>query len=372
MADVRAFPLDDAVTAMLGAAVVAGVYLDGWAHLNMTTLESFFTPWHALLYSAFALAAAWTVGLVVLRGRRQRPWRSRIPRGYAWGVVGVVVFATGGALDMVWHLLFGVESGIDALVSPTHLLLLVGGILLISSPIRSALDSPDRRRGAALVALAASVALAGFFLSYASAFVEPGAREAFVPVPHGAPGHREADMSAAIGLGGYLISTALIVAPILFLRRRGLLHRGAIVTVVSAVALAGTVLTEGAFAIAALGAIAGAALVEVVRSRLGSVALGAVLPALVWGGQLVGLGVQGDLRWPPSLVVGTVVLASLWGWSLAWLTRPGLPAMARVPNPKPSARPGPAPSCGSSGEDRTGEDRTGKEPYRPAATSSTI
>jgi hypothetical protein len=328
-------PRDDAVAALLGASVVAGVYLDGWAHLNLVTLESFFTPWHAVLYGAFGLASAWTVAVVGLRGRRQQPWRSRIPRGYGWGLVGVVVFAVGGVLDMVWHLLFGVETGIDALVSPTHLLLLVGGILLISSPVRSALVSLRPRYGPGLAALAASAALAGFFLSYVSAFVDPGARQVFVPLPEGAPGHQAAELAAAAGLGGYLISTVLIVAPVLFLRRRGLLRRGSIVILVAAVALPATVLTQGAYALATVGAIAGAAVAEVVRPRLGSAWLAAVVAALVWTGQLLGLAAQGDLRWPPSLAVGAVILGSLFGWSVAWLTRPGLPVMARVPDPSP-------------------------------------
>ena len=330
---------DDMVAALLGVAMVAGVYLDGWAHLHLATVDSFFTPWHALLYGAFALAAAWSVALVLLRGRPGTPWRSRIPRGYGWGLVGVAVFAIGGLLDLAWHLAFGVETGLDALVSPTHLLLLVGGILLLASPVRSALVADRPGHGAAVLALAASAALAGFFLSYVSAFVEPGARAPFVPVPEGAPGHRAAELEAAVGLGGYLISTTLITAPVLFLRRRGLLRRGAIVAIVAAVALGGVVLTQGAYVLAALGAIAGAVVVETVRPRLGSAALAATVPALVWSGQLVGLAAQGDLRWPPSLAVGAVVLAGLWGWSLAWLTRPGLPAMARVPEPPPAPAP---------------------------------
>jgi hypothetical protein len=32
------------------AWTVAGIYLDGWAH-NHGKVDSFFTPWHAVLYS---------------------------------------------------------------------------------------------------------------------------------------------------------------------------------------------------------------------------------------------------------------------------------------------------------------------------------
>src|SRR5262245_28799356 len=33
------------------AWLVAGAYLDAWAHTNRSNLETFFTPWHAVLYS---------------------------------------------------------------------------------------------------------------------------------------------------------------------------------------------------------------------------------------------------------------------------------------------------------------------------------
>jgi hypothetical protein len=40
---------DWAVTA-LSVWVVAGLYLDGWAHNHGKVDETFFTPWHAVLY----------------------------------------------------------------------------------------------------------------------------------------------------------------------------------------------------------------------------------------------------------------------------------------------------------------------------------
>src|SRR5215213_8119748 len=37
---------------------IAGLFLDGWAHANLaSTLETFFTPWHAVLYSGFFAVA---------------------------------------------------------------------------------------------------------------------------------------------------------------------------------------------------------------------------------------------------------------------------------------------------------------------------
>jgi hypothetical protein len=40
---------DDLVTTALCGWVVAGMVLDAWAHQNASQLETFFTPWHAVL-----------------------------------------------------------------------------------------------------------------------------------------------------------------------------------------------------------------------------------------------------------------------------------------------------------------------------------
>ncbi len=44
---------------MLGWVLVSGLYADGWAHVNVPGLETFFTPWHGVLYGSFALLVAW-------------------------------------------------------------------------------------------------------------------------------------------------------------------------------------------------------------------------------------------------------------------------------------------------------------------------
>jgi len=172
--------VEDSVSAVLGLWLVGGVYADGWAHLNVRGLDSFFTPWHGVLYGGFTALAVW---LCVMAWRRRGAggrWVYGFAVGYRLGAGGVLVFAAGGVADMLWHLAFGVEAGLDALVSPTHLVLLVGGMLLLTSPLRAVvhrnggrLPVTVRAGWPALAAVAASVALAGFFLSYLSVFVDP-------------------------------------------------------------------------------------------------------------------------------------------------------------------------------------------------------
>jgi hypothetical protein len=52
-------PRYDALMAALGAVFQGGASLDLWAHVHRPELETFFTPWHAVLYAGFfAMAAA--------------------------------------------------------------------------------------------------------------------------------------------------------------------------------------------------------------------------------------------------------------------------------------------------------------------------
>src|SRR3712207_6778724 len=96
------------------------------------------------------------------------------PAGYGLSFGGGVVFLAGGLLDMLWHLLFGIEANIEALLSPAHLLLALGATLLISGPLRAGWQRPAVVRGArwsevlpALLSLTLVLALFAFFTQFA-------------------------------------------------------------------------------------------------------------------------------------------------------------------------------------------------------------
>ena len=322
-----------AVTVAAGTWVVLGVFVDGWAHLNRPGLETFFTPWHAILYSGAAALFGW----LVLRTRAARsPDR-------LWVVAAAAVFAVGGAGDLLWHEVFGVETGVDALVSPTHLLLLIGGLIGLTAPLR---ESRDQRlegfRSAlpVLASLALTAALSAFFLLYASPFTSDSPSTELTKIPEGAPGHEAAELPAVAGLAGYLITTAVVVIPLLILRIRGLLPFGAVTLLVTLVATLSSAVTqfEQPFAPAAavvagltadLVVRAGRPLAEPVQLAL----LGAVVPLLLWAAQLASLGLTTGVGWPPELVVGVVVLSTIFGSLLALLA-----AMS----PRTTGRPTPA------------------------------
>src|SRR5918911_2729090 len=67
---------------------VAGLYLDGWAHNTIPALETFFTPWHGVLYSGFFASLAvlgWGIGRNHAAG--YHGWGA-VPAGYEASLVG--------------------------------------------------------------------------------------------------------------------------------------------------------------------------------------------------------------------------------------------------------------------------------------------
>lgn len=161
----------DWIAVALGAWLVGGFYLDLWAHRHGRA-ESFFTPWHAVLYGGLLVNAVF-YGLVAARAiRRGSPLRDAFPKGYELPLLGVLVFGIGGFADMLWHLAFGIEVSLDALLSPTHLVLATGGLLILIGPLRAALAGAAPR-AAGVLSLAFVLAVLAAFTQFASPAVEP-------------------------------------------------------------------------------------------------------------------------------------------------------------------------------------------------------
>lgn len=137
----RSIGLDWAM-ALLSAVFVGGLFLDGWAHTHGRVDQSFFTLWHAVFYAGYAATASVLV-VSLLRNRAQGyPWQRAVPAGYGLSLLGALIFAVGGVTDLIWHTLFGIEAGVEALLSPTHLALALGLGLIASGPIRAAWRQP--------------------------------------------------------------------------------------------------------------------------------------------------------------------------------------------------------------------------------------
>jgi hypothetical protein len=330
----------DLVTAVLGAWLVGGAFLDGWAHNTRPGLETFFTPWHAVLYSGYAASATWLCWSVWSQYRRLhlaglgtgaggwRSWRRSIPAGYAPALAGAALFLVSGLGDLSWHLAFGVERDIAALLSPTHLGLFVGGFLIVTAPLRAAwadlILAPRAGLGVLLPAVL-SATLAGCATGFMFQYLHPAwedvvGRDRGLFLRHtfdAAQYHFVYDQNVTVGMAGFVLATVFLFAPLLVLLRRWQPPAGSAVLVLGVQFIAVQGLTGFADLRLALFGVVGAGVVEVLlavlrpgrSSRWRLLAFCALAPGAFWGVYLGGVAV-GDhgLGWP----------AELWGGAIVW------------------------------------------------------
>jgi hypothetical protein len=161
----------DRVMCFCAAWFLLGLFADGWSHYH-DVRESFFTPYHAVLYSGFFANVA-MVAYTLYRGQqRGLSWPKAFPPGYDLTAVGVAWFTVGVGPDMLWHRIFGIEEGIDVLISPTHLFLGVGMALILLGPARAALAGRTApatldEQGPMVISLALFLAMIQFTLQFA-------------------------------------------------------------------------------------------------------------------------------------------------------------------------------------------------------------
>ena len=338
---------EDLLTIAFTCWLIIGLFVDGWAH-NNDKPETFFTPWHGLLYSGFVATALWVVS------RYQR--HGRAPAGYGLGLVGVAGFALGGGVDMVWHMIFGVEVDLEALLSPSHLVLFASGLLLVSSPLRAAWSDPDPARHAPslraflppLISITLVTASVSFFMMVFSPFLSSAATRApyrFIET-HTTP-EIGSWLAEEVQLGGFasiLLTTVVLMAPTLLLLRRWRLPFGALTvlftTVVGLVsATEGFDMGEAAIAGVADG-LAGDVLVRALQRRSVTTVttiriVGAAVPAVLWLAYFGLLAVFSSVGWTVELWAGITCMAALAGYGLALLMVPPSVPEGAVPPPVP-------------------------------------
>ncbi|TME87360.1 MAG: hypothetical protein E6I44_10150 [Chloroflexi bacterium] len=334
---------------MLAGAVwlVAGVAIDGWAHNTIRPLiDTFFTPWHAILYSGY-LATSAVLAVTVARNRTpDLTWRGVLPRGYDAALVGVVIFGVAGLLDMVWHIVFGIEVDVGTLLSPTHLGLAIGGTLIITGPLRAAWfrasDESWSRHLTAVVSLAGLVTLLTFMTQYASPFAGLSVSAGSEPIWLTGSLRDGSDLTLSRviawqeirGIFGLLLQSGLVMGPVLVVLRRDSLRPGDMTVVLGLNALV-MLLTRGnllalwpllGYAIVA-GVVGDALLLRLRPAATRPLAIrifAAAVPMVFTTGYfLTALGYQGGVWWGVPDVTGTIVLTGILGVLLSYLVFPG-------------------------------------------------
>lgn len=341
---------EDVIMMLLGILSLGGGSTDVWAHTNKLSQikpEGFFTPYHAMLYAGLITTSGWTFYLAFKR--RFDPgvtkwWKDGWPVGYRLGGVGALCVLFGGWGDMMWHTAFGVETGLDAQLSPTHLVIFLGVILLCSSPMRSWWASGDGMGVRAVVALFSTTfpAVMGVHsFTFLSAFGSQAPTRQYVHDTNG-----PSETAVVAGFNSYIVTTALLLIPILWTLRRKPAP-GVITAVFSIGALFEMIRYEFPRTqfIAAGFAIAGAVLADAAVAHLDRrrgwnaplrlPAIGAITPLLVWGMHMLGLEVADKLRWSAELWCGTLVMVAALGGLLGGLA--AAPAAEFLPVGAPRA-----------------------------------
>ena len=333
----------DGLVAVLSAVFIGGLYLDGWAHVHGHVDQSFFTPWHAVLYSGFLVAAA-VIAFTALAGlRRGLPLRESVPTGYELSLLGAAIFLVGGVADMAWHIVFGIEANVDALFSPTHLVLAIGGALIVSGPLRSAWRRADADHQplmpwAAVLSLTVVLSVMTFFLQIAHPLVNPQASGSAPDLRTFFFFYRQ-----ALGVSGVIIQTALVMAFVLLAARRFVLPFGALTAILGLNALALSFLGRhvgglgGGLSLVPAALVAGLltdTLYAALRaSRLRNRRLGFRLfafgvPVVFYLIYFLTLVATTGIWWSIHLWLGSVVVAGITGWLLSYVAIPptGAPA----------------------------------------------
>jgi len=313
----RATSWQDLVTALLGAWITLGGFVDGFAHRNLDTPETFFTPWHGVLYSGYVATALWVVYLVRRHGR--------IPVGYSTAVAGVLVFAAGGIGDMFWHMIFGIEVSVDALLSPTHLMLLVGALLILSGPIRSRASDTSYHPGRLvdfwppLIAFTCVAAELGFFFQYIDGFSIRFMQVLYVP------GSEEGFFEVATGISGILISTLIVMGTLLLMMRRWRLPFGTGLVMFGVVGLLMEMLEGFDFPEEVIAPLVGGLTIDLlllVRPRLSIRLFAFMVPVVMWSVRFVVFEQFADINWPVPVWTGIIVFSGLAGVGLSLLAFP--------------------------------------------------
>src|SRR5579885_640021 len=327
---------------VLGTWLIGGVFLDGWAHNHGKVDKSFFTPWHAVLYSGY-LAVALFLAITLLRNHAKgHAWRKAVPPGYGASVVGAAIFAIGGVGDLLWHTLFGIEKGIEGEISPSHLTLALGGFLMLSGPLRAAWRqrNPDAaQRWAtllpALLSLVYLFSLLVFFTQFADPITKSRADLNISQIvlffsPSGSD--TEASLSTKLGVASILLQSAILMGIVLLAVRRWRLPLGAFALIFALNGLMVSFLAGSAPALATmiLSGLMGLAadLLNVLlkpseRNALGLRVFAFLVPVVTYSVYFAALFViKGAIYWSVHLWTGSIVMAGVVGVLLSYLLVP--------------------------------------------------
>jgi hypothetical protein len=314
--------------------LIGGLLLDAWAHGSKTELESFFTPWHAVMYAGGA-ACAGALGWMMLRNiDRGASIRSSVPAGYDVVALGVVGLGASGIADMMWHITFGIERDLPVFFSPSHITLVCSMAMIAAgpwarsiSPSRLGDRDPHDRSWAKSWPAVVSVALVATAMSVITGFADAlgGNVLASIELPPEMSGFGIEALLQMEGITSILMTTLLLSLTIAGIARQRRMPVGAftVASLITAGAVcAATELTTWDIVIAyGLGGLLTDLLIrslgDFARTRVGHVAVGAAFAAFCAGGYMLVTKARFGLNLEAEIWTGTIMWCAVLGGAVA-------------------------------------------------------
>ena len=303
-----------------------GQFCDAWAHNNIPHLETFFTPWHGVLYSGLLFLVIGLTAVIIINHHRGAPWLETLPKGYELTALGVYSMILVGFGDMTWHLIFGIEQNIDAIFSPTHLLGMVCSALVAAGPYRALYY-----RQGDIQTLKDRLVLAGAFVLFLVTIVNASQSASIFGTTWPSVTAVGNDTGQLLGISSFLLQAILFTGLTLYTIRRWTLAPGFFTITLTVVAIPLSLMRQYYFLIL-VSLIAGIILDAVYTWLKPSTSrvlqfrtFAAFAAATLYVVYLLYLVAIGKVIWTVHMTTGSILVVAIIGAFLSYLALPGTP-----------------------------------------------
>ncbi len=308
---------------------IAGLFLDGWAHIHLNlALETIFTPWHAVFYSGIIATTSLLLVYLLKNHANGYQWKRSLPKEYIFALYGLVLVFVGGPGDLIWHALFGIEVGVEALLSPTHILLAIGGAMVVSAPLH-AIWYRDRKiqvihKIPVLLSFSYLLMTLGFMLQFLHPFNFPWMAQSFVtnnPI--------SINYGGALGVASIIAFTALFMGLTLASVRHWPFPLGSFALILTLNAVAVTFM-HGEYHIFILTALVAGLLIDILYRKICFASLkerhirifGTLAPVVFFTTYVGTILLTDTTPWSVHMLAGSIVIAGITGFMMTYLVVP--------------------------------------------------
>jgi hypothetical protein len=291
----------------------------------------------ALLWKHFLLpgmlccitaTAVLLLGKLFFNHRKGYSWKRALPREYMFTLWGLGIAFAAGFGDMFWHGIFGIEEGIEALLSPTHLLLAVGGAVVVSGPLH-AIWYRDRsshflHTWVVVLSFAYLLMTLGFMLQFLHPFNFPWPAQSFLsqyPI--------DSDIAGGLGIANAVVFTTVFMGLLLATMRNFRFPLGSMTLILGLNALTMT-LMHGQYYEFILTTVIAGIYIDVLYKQMASLEIkakhlrwfGFLAPAALFTVYTATIMVADSTPWSAHMWAGMIVIAGLVGYLLTYLVVP--------------------------------------------------